>query len=267
MVSLKHQCLVPFFSSCTCSHLVTSSAAMVMAIHCCTSLKPHSHLIYQLPHFNKDLDTQHLPPKSILPSTLHGPCSLLQVTHQPRQNIFLWNTFILSCWNCHPRLHHLQTRLLQQHPLWPAVHCPPKKYSIFRTQLPGCSPTPTPENTLVLSSIIFIVYPHSKASTSWSSSPTKLWTILPPHTWLIFIASSPLNASTVQGPTVSPPSLRPNTVPWGTEPSSPLPPPSGTVCPSTSGTPTDSPHLKDKSRIKKRCDLYPTQRFSRPLIQ
>lgn len=124
----------------------------------------------------------------------------------------------------------------------------------FKTQLPGYSPTPTPtpEDPSGRSSISISGYPLGKILVITPQSPAQSCTLIPdwsPSSPLPRLIASALGG----GATFSPPSLRTNSVTCevvvregvGAQPS---PSPSGTLGPSTSGTPTDSPHWKDKSK-------------------
>lgn len=105
-------------------------------LHCCTSPKPTLPIAIKTWLYYIFLQN----PFSRPPCTDPGLSFKSHINHI--KTSFFKTPFFLICWNCHPRLHRLQTRLLQQHPLWPPVHCLPKKYSIFRTQLPSCYPLP-----------------------------------------------------------------------------------------------------------------------------
>ena len=106
----------------------------------------------------------------------------------------------------------------------------------------ACSPTPTPQITWVQCSVSITGYPFHKILVIAPQSSAQSCTLIPDWS-----PSPPLPHS--------PPPL------WRGQPShlhhedqipyrgeaKPSPLPSGTLCPSTSGTLTHSPHLKDKS--------------------
>lgn len=124
-----------------------------------------------------------------------GPCPLLQGTRHPRhQNIFLLppqnctpppQPSLLSCWNTYLRLHHFQTRLLQQHPLQPSFHRPPKKY-VQHSAAWLLTHSHSREY------ISLIIHQHFWLSIGQDSlhHPAKLCTILHPHTWLISLITT-----------------------------------------------------------------------------
>lgn len=112
-----------------------------------------------------------------------GPCPIPQVTHQPLPLTFFSHLCNISRaisssgrWNAHPHLYHLCTA---SPPLASA------NYNILTTPLLTYSHSRG-------HSVTFTGYRHDEASTpTSSSSPTKLWTILHPHTWLISCNTSP----------------------------------------------------------------------------
>lgn len=179
--------------------------------------------------------------------------SLGHITTSPRhQNIFLlppsYHTpptqpSLLSCWNTQLRLQNFQISVLQEHPLRPS------KFSC-----PVIHPLPLP-----LQRIHQADHPSACLATHWARSSSSLRKALhnPAPSYLTDLhhrhsADSP-PLLWEGGATFSPPSLRTNSVTCevvvgegvGAEPS---PSPSGTLGPSTSGTPTDSAHWKDESK-------------------
>ena len=123
---------------------------------------------------------------------------------------------------------------------------PSRNCNMSKTLLPDYSPVPDPDNTSHPSSVNFAGSPYNSVFNSRSSSPPiKPCTTSPPHTSLTSSFATPLPAASAPLTTTSsPPSPRPNTVPWGTEPLPSPPQPSGTPCHSPSATVTHFHHLK-----------------------
>lgn len=122
-----------------------------------------------------------------------APPPLSFITHQTRHANVAHLRPILSSkgrWNTPPHLHHLQTPLLQ-----PFLPVSSKNYNMFTTQVPGCSPTPAPENTSLLSSATFppsSPSPPSSLSKLWiSGTPIPNWSPLPPLPYLSLLRGRP----------------------------------------------------------------------------
>lgn len=101
-LTLKAQCSVPFFFTCTCPHLATSSVTEIKwrtsSLVPALSFKSHVNHATKTFFFHlRSIGGAETPPLQLL---------------KHASNI---------------RLHHFQTRLLQQYPLQPSFHCPPKK--------------------------------------------------------------------------------------------------------------------------------------------